>query len=211
MDNLEDRIRDKIAFNLKIISDDFELIDTEFYIPKAKTTKSFIDILAKNKDNDYIIIEVKRSNQSSRQAIHEIYKYTEAIKEKYKVTSGEIQAYIISTEWKELYIPFSAFVNESNISLKGIKIEIDEDENIISTEMIIPCKTNEGRLFSRIQDCHLYLNEENLEKGIQSHKEILSKKQFENYVLVILKGAKFDKEKIKSGYAHNACKYAWKR
>jgi hypothetical protein len=197
MKNYEDIIRDKLASNLAIINSEYKLINTEHYIPESKTTKSFIDILAKDNDNNYIIIEVKRSNQSSRQAIHEIYKYTEAIKAEYKVKSSEIKAVVISTEWKELYLPFSTFVNESIISIEGFEIKIDENLNILKAIKINPCKTNKGRLFSPIQECCLYTDEENLQRGIESHKTIYELKGIHDYVLIILKGAEFNEEKYK--------------
>lgn len=205
MKNIEDQIRDKLAGDLSVIDQNLVLIDTEFYIPELYTTKSFIDILAKDENNNYIIIEIKRSNQSVRQAIHEIYKYTEAIKGKYKVTDGEIKVLLISTEWKELYIPFSAFANESKISIQGINVTIDDNFNITSKSKIEPCKTDKGRLFSPIQKCCLYLTNENLQKGILSHKKVFQKKKIQNYVLVILKGAEFDellyKEKMEKMFA----------
>ncbi|HRE78907.1 MAG TPA: endonuclease NucS [Flavobacterium sp.] len=197
MKNHEDIIRDNLASNLKLINSEFILISTEHYIPESKTTKSFIDILAKDNNNNYVIIEVKRSNQSSRQAIHEIYKYTEAIKAEYKVKSSEIKAVIISTEWKELYIPFSTFANESKISIEGFQIETDNNLNILKATKIKPCKTNNGRLFSPIHECNLYSNLENLEKGIESHKKIYELKGIFDYVLIILKGAEFNNEKYK--------------
>ncbi|TAD97201.1 MAG: DUF91 domain-containing protein [Bacteroidetes bacterium] len=200
MKNYEDIIRDNLALKLTLINSQYVLVDTEHYIPELKTTKSFIDILAKDNNNNYVIIEVKRSNQSSRQAIHEIYKYTEAIKAEYKVKSSEIKAVIISTEWKELYLPFSTLANESKISVEGFEIEVDNNLNILKATKIKPCKTNDGRLFSPVHECRLYFNIENLKKGIESHKEIYELKGIFDYVLIILKGAEFNKEEYKKGF-----------
>lgn len=198
MQQIEDKIRDVLAGNLDLFQMDLELIETEFYIPQINTTRSFIDILARDSENNYVIIEVKRSNQSSREAIHEIYKYTEAIIDRYKVTPEEVKAIIVSTEWKELYVPFSAFANESKNTINGFELSIRDDFSIESLTLIKPCKTKNGRLFSPIHECNLYKNEENLKKGIESHIEIFKEKEIKDFVLIILKGAPYDHNKYKS-------------
>lgn len=206
MNQYEAIIRDNLAQNLAILNPEYELIETEHYIPKSVTTKSFIDILAKDRDNNYIIIEVKRSNQAERQAIHEIYKYVEAIKDKYKVNISEIKAIIVSTSWNELLVPFSAFVNESNLSVEGFYLEIDCDFQILSATKVIPLKTNGGRLFSPVHKCYLYHDQVNLEKGLKDHHQKYKLKGFEDYVLFVLKAPKFDQDLYKRELAEMTSK-----
>jgi hypothetical protein len=194
---IEDKIRDELAGKLDLFGMDLELVSKEHYIPEINTTKSFIDILAKDNENNYIIIEVKRSNQSSRQAIHEVIKYTEAIIDKYNVTQGEVKSIIVSTEWKELFVPFSAFVNESKNTTLGFEISVNEDFRITSINQITPCKTKNGRLFSPIQNCSLYYTEENMGKGIISHFDIYEQKGISDFVLVKLKAPPIDHKKYK--------------
>ncbi|MBP1222363.1 endonuclease NucS domain-containing protein [Flavobacterium sp. 1355] len=204
MNNYEALIRDNLAENLGILNPEYELIGKEHYIPKGITTKSFIDILAKDRDNNYIIIEVKRSNQAERQAIHEIYKYVEAIKEKYKANASEIKAIIVSTSWEELLVPFSVFVNESDISVEGFHLEIDSDFKVISARKVIPCKTNKGRLFSPVHKCNLYNDEKNLEKGLKDHHKTYKLKGFEDYVLFVMKAPECDEDEYKIRLAEMA-------
>jgi hypothetical protein len=198
MQQIEDIIRDKLSVNLDLFQMNLSLIKKEFFIPQINTTRSFIDILAQDNENNYVIIEVKRSNQSSREAIHEIYKYTEAIIDKFKVTPGEVKSIIVSTEWKELFVPFSAFANESKNTILGFELAVQKDFSISALTIVKPCKTKNGRLFSPIHTCNLYLNDENLIKGIESHIEIYKQKNLNDFVLVLLKGAPYDNEKYKS-------------
>ncbi|MFT3932794.1 MAG: endonuclease NucS [Chitinophagaceae bacterium] len=191
MNNIEDSYRDKLAENLGLLDPGLTLLGKEYYVPKGKLTKSFIDILARDADNNYVIIEVKRSNQSAREAIHEIYKYTQAIKETYHVTDGEIKSIIVSTEWAELFIPFSAFHNETNITINGYRMVVDGHHNITSIHKIIPCKTNKGRVFSPVHDCNLYRTPADLYKGLQSCVNTYPIKQIKDYVLVILLAKEF--------------------
>lgn len=204
MNNHEAIIRDNLAENLGILNPEYELISKEHYIPKGITTKSFIDILAKDRDNNYIIIEVKRSNQAERQAIHEIYKYVEAIKDKYKANASEIKAVIVSTSWEELLVPFSAFANESDITVEGFYLDIDHEFKVLSAQRVIPCKTNKGRLFSPVHKCNLYNDEKNLEKGIKDHHKIYKLKGFEDYVLFVLRAPEFDEDDYKKRLAEMA-------
>lgn len=195
MNHYEDIIRDNLALNLSMFNMGLVLIDKEHYLPKSLTTKSFIDILAKDNDSNYVIIEVKRSKQSEREAIHEIYKYTEAIKDKYKLSPGEVKSIIVSTEWEELFIPFSSFVNESKNTVFGFKLIVDSAYKPVSITKVNLCKTNKGRLFSSVQDCNYYSNEENLKLGIQSHLDVFKRKNIDDYVLIILKAPPFDRAK----------------
>ncbi|WP_128414703.1 endonuclease NucS domain-containing protein [Flavobacterium sp. Root901] len=186
MNNYEALIRDSLAENLGILNPQYELIGKEHYIAKGATTKSFIDILAKDRENNYIIIEIKRSNQAERQAIHEIYKYVEAVKEKYKANAGEIKAVIASTSWEELLVPFSAFFNESGITVEGYHLEVDGEYKVISAKRVVPCKTSKGRLLSPVHKCNLYNDEKKLKKGLKNHHQNYRLKGFEDYVLFVM-------------------------
>ena len=76
----ESEIRDIIADNLQCIEPGMVLIDTEHYLPNYKGTKGFADILAKDCKDHLTVIEVKKSNSTAREAIHEVFKYLEGVK-----------------------------------------------------------------------------------------------------------------------------------
>ena len=108
-DQLEAKIRDWLANNLSFISDDLQLIQKEYHLQNTFGSTGFIDILAKDRYNNSVIIEIKRSNATARQAIHEILKYASLLKQNFKIKDSEIKAIIISTEWRELLVPYSDF------------------------------------------------------------------------------------------------------
>ena len=102
------------------------IIDTNrISLPDHIGSKGFIDILAKDVFNNFVIIEVKRANNSARDTITEILKYHALIKQKYKAKDGEIRIIIISTHWSEIIRAFSELVNNTTYAIKGYKIEID--------------------------------------------------------------------------------------
>ena len=123
--NIEDTIRNWLAQNLSFIAPELSLIRTEFPLPDHIGSKGFIDILAKDVFNNFVIIEVKRANNSARDTITEILKYHALIKQKYKAKDGEIRIIIISTHWSEIIRAFSELVNNTTYAIKGYKIEID--------------------------------------------------------------------------------------
>ncbi|WIY52053.1 endonuclease NucS [Devosia sp. YIM 151766] len=127
---LESRLRDLLSTQLEIIEDGIELIKIEQYLPSSLGTRSFIDILAKDRRGRWVLIELKRSDAAARQAIHEIHKYVEAVKSHLGARDDEIRAIIVSTEWKELIVPFSRFFHDTPISIIGIKLTVDDAGNL---------------------------------------------------------------------------------
>ncbi|WP_052754430.1 endonuclease NucS domain-containing protein [Calothrix sp. 336/3] len=184
--SVENIIRDYLADNLSIISSNLSLIQKEYYLPNRLGTRGFIDILAKDNKNNYVIIEIKRSNEASREALHEILKYVEALKQNKEVIESEIKVIIVSTEWKELIVPFSSFANRVNFYIQGILIEVNDVNYPTSVKEISPLKLKDERLFSPAHMIRLYKNKQNLQKGIESHTNTFRVKGIENFVLLIL-------------------------
>ncbi|GAB4074528.1 hypothetical protein GCM10028778_20310 [Barrientosiimonas marina] len=122
----EEVIRDYLADNLNFIEEGLQLIDKEYYLPNNDGSRGYIDILATDSQSNFVIIELKRSVQASRQAIHEVIKYTALLKQKHKVKDSEIRIIIISTNWEELLTPFSKMISRTNYYVEGYDISIDD-------------------------------------------------------------------------------------
>lgn len=182
----EGTIRDNLAESLSIISPDLTLLQKEYYLPHISGTRGFIDILAKDEKNKYVIIEIKRSGEASRETLHEILKYVEALKENKKVNESEIRVIVVSTEWKELLVPFSSFINRVKFSVEGFILTVDENFSPKFCQTVSPLKLKNERLFSPIHCINLYSNIENLERGIKSHVEVFKNKEINDYILIIM-------------------------
>lgn len=196
----ENEIRTILADNLSTFFPELTLVEVEFYLPKTKGTRGYIDILATHKKGNYVIIELKRSENSSRQAIHEIIKYSEGLKEKFSLKNSEIELYIISTLWNELLIPFSSFKVTSSNQVFGFKLVIDDSKKI-TIESVEALKLAGDRLFSPYQTCRHYSSQKTLKDGISEHKEINQERGLLNFVLIILKSPKIDKNELISHIA----------
>lgn len=183
----EDEIRDILVKNLKVINKDYTFLEREKYLKNEIGTRGFIDIFAKNKNGKYVIIELKRSKAASREAIHELFKYFEAVKTSLSCNSDEIELVIVSTEWDELIVPFSSFIKQVDFSVSGYKLNIEKIP--FQAELIEPLELIEDRFLSAIQVARYYLDEDQLKIGIEDHKKFFDSHDIKNYVLVILKSS----------------------
>ncbi|WP_421947433.1 endonuclease NucS domain-containing protein [Phaeodactylibacter xiamenensis] len=133
---MESKIRDNLAERLNIIDQSLVLIEKEFFIdPKLEVkTKGFIDILAKDNKNRVVVIEIKRSNQAARQAIHELLKYKVFVQQKFGLKDSEVRLILASSEWNELIYPFSEFA--SRFQIEGYQLIVNNEWSVKSAQRI---------------------------------------------------------------------------
>lgn len=184
----ESELRDLICERIELIGNDLVVLNKEKYIPNTLGTKGFIDIYAKDKNNNHVLIELKRSNQAARQALHEVIKYAEGVKSHFGANDDEIKIIIASTEWSELLVPFSSLTHNTPFLLKGVKIHLNGKD--IITESIKPLKYNKGRFISPKYEVFWYKDESSLNKGIISIQKTLKESGIHNFLLSILKAEK---------------------
>ena len=190
----ESQIRDLLIDNLHVIDPTYRLLIKEAYLPSKIGTSSFIDILACNETGKYIVIEVKKSNVTGRQALHELFKYLEAIKESLAVKTDDIELVVASTEWDELLVPFSSFVSNVNFKTKGFQLFIDNGK--ISAKEINASVTSVDRVLSAVQMAKYYYSEELLKVGINEHIDYFNNRGIESFALLILKSPENYKELV---------------
>lgn len=187
MERVEEKIREKLSKKLDIFKEDLQLLKQEAFLGNKNGTRGFVDILASDSQDRIVLIELKRSKAASREAIHEIFKYIEGIKENRSLKSDEIVAYIVSTEWDELFIPFSSFVAQVDYEVKGFLLNVDSKLDPTSIERITPLDINNERFISDIHAARLYKDKISLRKGINSHINCFKTKCIDDYVLLVLK------------------------
>lgn len=181
----ESEIRDILAVNLHVIEDGLILQEKEQYIPNHLGTKGFIDIYAQDIKGNHVLIELKRSKPATRETLHEILKYVEGVKLHFGARDDEVRVIIASTEWSELIVPYSRFLSMANISITGMKLNIDDKSNSITTEKVVPLKINEGRFIAPWYEIFWYKNFDNLSKGIKTIKESYIEKKINDYIIAI--------------------------
>jgi len=182
----ESIIRDNLSANLDLIEKGLTLLKVEEYLPNESGSRGFIDIFAKDKNGKFVLIELKRSGAASRQAAHEVLKYIEGIKFNYALKDNELRVFVVSTEWKELLVPFSSLAQRINFSLTGLILKISENGTPLEFKKVdlLPLATE--RLFTPWHEVSMYKSLKNLEKGISSFQNSCTEKKINDYVLIIL-------------------------
>ena len=181
----ESNIRDLLVQQLDCIETGLQYLEKEQYIPSDIATRSFIDIFARDTDNHFVIIELKRSDSAARQAIHEVLKYVEAIKAYLGVRDDEIRTMIVSTQWAELLLPLSRFCSDTSLDVTGFLLDISDPANL-STKRVRPLQITAGRVFSPWHELNLYIDQTRFQTGVETYKRINALKGLHDYVLVVL-------------------------
>jgi len=154
----ESLIRDELATNLGVLDDRFRLIRKEFPLPNAQGAGGFIDILAKDELNHKVIIEIKRSDQAARAALHELTKYVALLKSELGVPSTQLRAVLVSTDWHELRVPFSEYLRVCEVPVEGYEIKVDSSGSVTSAEKFVPLPLEEAVEISDQQFIYFFRN-----------------------------------------------------
>ena len=182
--NREAQIRDYLAQNLSFISDDLVLVEKEFRLENAYGTRGYIDILAKDRFGNFVVIEIKRSNQAARQAIHEVFKYASLLKQNFSARESELRIVIISTEWSELLAPFSEFCKQTQYPVDGFQIFLDENYLPTHKTTIQPVRDSSNRELAPIHVAYLYEDEGRQRSTIHDIYDRLVKIGIHDFVII---------------------------
>lgn len=98
----EAELRDHLASHIELIGSDLELLKVEYPLANSEGAGGRIDILARDRFDHVVCIEIKRSDQSARSALNELSKYVSLLYEQDRVPREMIRCIIVSTHWSEL-------------------------------------------------------------------------------------------------------------
>jgi hypothetical protein len=122
----EARMRDELSRRLEILEPGLTLRWVEYRLPNQQGSSGSIDILATDRYSANVIIELKKSNQTARQALHEIHKYVALMKLDHGLRDSQIRCILVSTEWHELLVPFSEFSRTAHWAIDGYRLFLTE-------------------------------------------------------------------------------------
>lgn len=180
----ESTLRDLIAQNIEKLKPGLTLLQKEQYIPNEHGTKSFIDLYATDEEKRHVLIELKRSNAAARQAIHEVNKYIECVKQYFGAKDSEVHVIIASTEWEELLVPFSRLCSDAGFSIEGIQIDITEEPVDFQARPVLPEPINQGRFLAPWHNVYWYTDLASFRQGIDAIENAYSQKGIDDYVIV---------------------------
>lgn len=82
-------------------------------------------------------MDIKRSDRTSREALHELHKYTELIQHQLGIGPADLRCLLVSTDWSELRRPFASFVRSTPYDGQGVELSIF-DEAMNAAPVFLP-------------------------------------------------------------------------
>lgn len=134
----EARLRDELSKRLEILEPGLTLRSVEYRLPNRQGASGSIDILATDRYSATVIIEIKKSNQTARQALHELHKYVALIKYDHGLRDSQFRCMLVSTEWHELLVPFSEFSRTAPWAIDGYRLYLTDAGLLDRAEKVIP-------------------------------------------------------------------------
>lgn len=180
----EKLIRDHLAANLEILEPEhrLSLVATEFHISNPQGADGFIDVLAKDAYETWVVIELKRSDSSARQALHEIAKYTELLRREKSLPKDRVRSIIVSTSWNDLHTSASNFARDWSHDLRGYEITVAPDGKILSNDRKTWAPEPFDHRPSTVHCTNVYATSEERERGWHDIVELAAEAQAHHLV-----------------------------
>jgi hypothetical protein len=185
--NSEDEIRDYLAENISSIEAGLSFIEKESYLPNNLGTRSFIDLVAKDQAGNLVLIELKRSAAASREAIHEVLKYVEAVKKHLAIRDDELRVVVASTDWTELLVPFSKLLEQTSLAISGVLLSVSGSS--ITGQPVTPLRVQRGRILAPWHDLNYCRSQGQLRRAIKQYEARNRAKGVNDFILLILHSA----------------------
>jgi hypothetical protein len=138
----ENVIRDYLKENLSVLESGLVLVDAERFVRGREGSGGYIDILARDKHGSHVFIELKRSESSAREALHEVSKYIQLS----NLETHECRVFIVSTLWSELSSSLPLFQREMGYSIEGYVLDVDVNGVPLSSKKFDPSAVKVYRL-----------------------------------------------------------------
>lgn len=103
----EAHVRDFLKDHLELLESDLELVDVEVHVRDPEGSDGFIDILAVDKRDYLVLIEVKRERSAAREGLQELAKYARLFAEQSGLLISRLRCIVVSADWNELHAAFT--------------------------------------------------------------------------------------------------------
>lgn len=123
----EATLRKHLATHLDLIETGLLLVEEEHRVKNEHGADGSIDILARDGAGDLVVIELKRADQTARQALHELEKYVALLAADRGVRVDRLRCILLSTDWHELLVPFTRFVGHADFFVVGRQLLLGSD------------------------------------------------------------------------------------
>lgn len=182
----ENQLRDQLASNLALLEPGLTLIETEFALPNPDGAGGQIDILARDQFSNRVIIELKRSEQTARTTIQQIHKYLALFRTEHQLPANRLRCLIVSTDWRELRVPFSEYVNNSVHQVRGLHLKLDQQGTIVAASRVAPIQLAPAAEFLHAHRVYLYASRANRDLCVAELTDKLSASSVSGFLLIEL-------------------------
>jgi len=180
----ENRYRDFLAGHLEIIEPGLQLVDSEMLLANTEGAKGFVDLVARDKFDVLVLIEIKRSDSAARTALHELFKYMALFRKNHGLATHQIRCILLSTMWHELIVPFTDLVDVAPFELNGKMLYLDTDDNPASTADVDLAEAINALTICPKHDILLYAKPEDRAKDLDRIKEALVDAGVDDFYLI---------------------------
>lgn len=182
----ENEIRDYLSSHLDILAPNLEMVGKpEHHLKNPNGSDGFVDLLTRNRLNKiYVPVELKKSRQTARQAIHEVFKYVALLQEQYKLQLHEIAPIIAAVDWQDLLTPFSEFKRAVPYDVRGLKLLLDENGVPTATEEVKSLPEREGLVICPEHEILFFSNERDRDAALTDLIRLASESRIEDYVVL---------------------------
>ena len=167
MNQHEARIRDYLCQHLELIESGMQLVQKEYKIQSENGAGGSIDILARDSYSHFVIIEIKRSNQAARAALHELTKYTALLKSSQGIQPDKIRVLLLSTEWHELAVPFSEYLKSVDVATQGFLIEANQEGVVQEISPFRPLTLSTPLQVERVQSIYFFRDADDRDSAVK--------------------------------------------
>jgi len=138
----EFKLRDHIAANIEDLESGLRILKKEYALQNARGgAGGRADILAADELDHVVVIEVKKSDGTAREALHELSKYVALLIERDRVPRELIRCIVVSTVWHELELPLAYFRATAQVDVQGMEPFIDNNVLRFRRRNLLPVYT----------------------------------------------------------------------
>lgn len=180
----ESDLRDRLAENLSCLEPGLSLISKEYPLDAPVGTKGFIDILARDQTGMLVVIEIKRSDQAARSALHELFKYTGLFRAANGLGAHQVRCMLVSTTWRELRLPFSEFTRNCDFHVDGFELRVNDAGDITDVDRIVALDPAQPLSFCPEMLALFYTAREPRDRAVAAARDALEQLGLSDYVLL---------------------------
>ena len=162
----ESALRTYLAAHLDLVEPGLSLIEEEHRVQNQHGADGSIDILARDDAGDLVVIELKRSDQTARQALHELEKYVALLASNHGIRLDQLRCVLLSTDWHELMVPFTCFAGHADFYVVGRRLLIGDDGLPVASRAVELPALDTGLEICPLHTIALYAAAEDRDSGL---------------------------------------------